>query len=107
MLYEIYLLGLIGTFAFSIFGVSRHKKGFDLWCFCFIFPDLNRWGYDRKCFEVPFFRDDNYIFTIIAGTVRYYFYNFIPKLTKYILVVDAMGSTLLLLVRGQLIRALV
>lgn len=107
MLYEIYVLGLLGTFAFSIFGAYQGiKKGFDLFG-VFVSSFLTSIGGGTIVSiilnEAPmFFRDDNYIFIILAGTIfAIIFYNFIPKLTKYILVVDAVGLSTFALVGAE------
>lgn len=107
MLYQLYLLGLLGTFAFSIFGAYQGiKKGFDLFgVFVSAFLTCIGGGTLASIIlnEAPtYFRDDNYILTILAGTVfAIIFYNFIPKLTKYILVVDAIGLSTFALVGAE------
>lgn len=97
MPYEIYLLGLFGTLAFSIFGAYQGiKKGFDLFGI-FVSSLLTSTGGGTIVSvilkETPaFFYDNNYIFTISTGVIfAIIFYNFIPKISKYILVVDAIG----------------
>lgn len=97
MFYEIYLLGLLGTFAFSIFGAYQGiKKGFDLFGI-FISSFLTGIGGGTIVSiilneSLSYFYDYNYIYTIFAGTIfAIIFYNFIPKLSKYILVIDAIG----------------
>ncbi|MBI3633862.1 MAG: TRIC cation channel family protein [Candidatus Vogelbacteria bacterium] len=107
MLYQLYILGLVGTFAFSIFGAYQGiKKGFDLFGI-FVSSFLTSIGGGTIVSiilnEAPvYFHDDNYILTILAGTLfAIIFYNFIPKLTKYILVIDAVGLSTFALVGAE------
>jgi uncharacterized membrane protein YeiH len=105
---EIYLLGLIGTFAFSIFGAYQGiKKGFDLFG-VFVSASLTATGGGIIANIVlknypAFFSDNNYIFIILGGIAfAIVFYRFIPKLSKYILIVDAVGLATFALVGADL-----
>jgi uncharacterized membrane protein YeiH len=106
--YEIYLLGLLGTFAFSIFGAYQAiKKEFDLFgVFVSAFLTATGGGVIANIIlkNYPaFFSDNNYIFIILAGIAfAITFYRFIPKLSKYILIVDAIGLATFALVGADL-----
>ena len=97
MLNEIYMLDLLGTFAFATYGsYFAIKKKFDIFgVFVCAFLTALGGGTIRELFlgNVPFyFYDNNYVFTIISAIVfSIVAYNLFYKINKGMLVVDSVG----------------
>lgn len=94
---EIYILDLIGTFAFSVYGAHvAIKKEFDIFgIFVSAFLTAFGGGTLREFIlkNIPFyFYDNNYIFACLAGcTFSIAVYKVFNKISKYVLIVDAIG----------------
>lgn len=94
---EIYILDLIGTFAFSVYGAHvAIKKEFDIFgIFVSAFLTAFGGGTLREFIlgNIPFyFYDNNYIFVCLAGCAfSIAVYKIFNKISKYVLIVDAIG----------------
>lgn len=97
MPYQIYILGLIGTFAFSVFGAHKGiEKKFDIFgvfVSAFLTSFAGGTAVDIILNKTPdFFSDNNYILiTVIGAIFAITFFNLLPKISKYILFIDAIG----------------
>lgn len=94
---EIYILDLIGTFAFAVYGAHvAIKKEFDVFgIFVSAFLTAFGGGTLREFIlkNIPFyFYDNNYIFVCLAGCVfSIAVYKVFNKISRYVLIVDAIG----------------
>ncbi len=94
---EIYILDLIGTFAFAVYGAHvAIKKEFDIFgIFVSAFLTAFGGGTIREFIlkNIPFyFYDNNYIFVCIAGCAfSIAVYKVFNKISRYVLIVDAIG----------------
>ncbi|MEX0617311.1 MAG: trimeric intracellular cation channel family protein [Candidatus Woykebacteria bacterium] len=94
---EIYILDLLGTFTFAIYGVHvAIKKGFDIFgIFVCAFLTALGGGTLRELIlnHTPFyFYDMNYIYAVLLGIITsIVIYQVFSKINKYMLVVDAVG----------------
>lgn len=97
MLHEIYILDLIGTFAFASYGsYLAVKKNFDIFgIFVCAFLTAVGGGTMREILlgNIPFyFFDKNYFFAIVAATVfSVLLYKNFHKINKFVLALDAIG----------------
>lgn len=94
---EIYILDLIGTFAFAVYGAHiAINKEFDVFgIFVSAFLTAFGGGTLRELIlrNIPFyFYDNNYIIVCLAGYVfSIAIYKGFNKISKYVLIVDAIG----------------
>lgn len=94
---EIYILDLIGTFAFAVYGAHvAIEKEFDIFgIFVAAFLTALGGGTLREFIlrNIPFyFYDNNYIFVCLAGyAFSIAVYKVFNKINKYMLIVDAIG----------------
>jgi len=104
---EIYILDLIGTFAFAVYGAHvAIEKEFDIFgIFVAAFLTAFGGGTLRELIlgNIPFyFHDNNYVFVCLAG---YAFsiatYKIFYKINKYMIVVDAIGLSTFALIGAQ------
>jgi len=109
---EIYVLDLVGTFAFAAYGAHvAIRKGFDIFgIFVAAFLTALGGGTLRELIlgNVPFyFYDSNYIFVILVGYVfSIASYRIFHKISKYVLVIDAIGlSTFAFIGAGKAVEA--
>ncbi|MBD3180749.1 trimeric intracellular cation channel family protein [Candidatus Poribacteria bacterium] len=93
----IYILDLLGTFAFSAYGsYAAMKKSFDIFgVFIAAFLTALGGGTIRELIlgNIPFyFYDNNYVYIILVGcTFSIVIYKYFDKINKYMLIVDAIG----------------
>lgn len=94
---EIYVLDLIGTFAFAAYGTHvAIRKGFDIFgIFVAAFLTALGGGTLRELIlgNVPFyFYDNNYVLVILLGYIfSIASHRVFDKISKYVLVIDAVG----------------
>lgn len=95
----LYLLDLLGTFAFAVYGsYIGFKKGFDIFgIFVCAFLCALGGGTMRNIVlnKLPaYFTDYNYIYTVIIGVLFCYFtFHYFHKINKFMLILDAVGLT--------------
>ena len=93
----IYLLDLLGTFAFAITGAyAALRKEFDIFgIFIAAFLTSLAGGTIRELLlggVPPYFHDNNYLLAVLLGILfAVVFYSALPRLRSYIVVVDAIG----------------
>ena len=96
---EIYFLDLLGTFTFAAYGAYvGQKRRFDIFgIFACAFLTGLGGGTIREIIlgnTLFYFSDYNYIYAIIAGTVvSIVIYTNFEKISRYMLIVDAVGLT--------------
>lgn len=94
---EIYILDIVGTFAFAVYGAHvAIKKEFDIFgIFVSAFLTAFGGGTLREFIlgNIPFyFYDNNYIFVCLAGCIfSIAVYKVFNKISRYVLLVDAIG----------------
>lgn len=104
---EIYILDLIGTFAFSVYGAHiAIEKEFDIFgIFVAAFLTAFGGGTLRELIlgNIPFyFYDNNYIFVILAGfAFSIAVYKVFSRIDKYVLIVDAIGLSTFAFIGAQ------
>jgi len=104
---EIYILDLIGTFAFAVYGAHvALERQFDIFgIFVSAFLTAFGGGTLRELIlgNIPFyFYDNNYIFVCLAGyAFSIAVYKIFYKINKYMIVVDAVGLSTFALIGAQ------